>query len=64
MENIDYAIVIRTIGKAGEKYLKLLESIKKLVPQPQEIIVVLPEGYGKPTFIWITSNRYRIYIIL
>ena len=48
MENISYAIVIRTIGKANEKYLKLLESIKKLNPQPKEVIVVLPEDYNKP----------------
>lgn len=45
---IEYSVVIRTTGKAGEKYKKLLESVKKLVPQPKEIIVVLPEGYELP----------------
>lgn len=48
MEKIDYAVVIRTLGKANEKYQKLLDSIKNLKPQPREIIVVLPEGYDYP----------------
>lgn len=45
---IDYSVIIRTTGKAGEKYKLLLESIKALVPQPKEVIVVLPEGYELP----------------
>lgn len=45
---IDYSIIIRTTGKAGEKYSRLLDSITKLIPQPKEIIVVLPEGYAPP----------------
>lgn len=44
----DYSVVIRTMGKAGEKYQKLLDSIQRLDPQPREIIVVLPEGYELP----------------
>ena len=31
---MEYSIVIRTVGKAGEKYQKLLDSIKKLNVQP------------------------------
>lgn len=45
---IEYSVIIRTTGKAGEKYQKLLQSISKLQPQPQEVIVVLPEGYTLP----------------
>lgn len=45
---IDYSVIIRTIGKAGEKYQNLLNSIAALVPQPKEVIVVLPEGYDEP----------------
>lgn len=45
---IDYSVIIRTTGKAHEKYQKLLDSIEKLIPQPQEIIVVLPEGSQYP----------------
>ena len=45
---IEYSVIIRTIGKAGEKYQNLLHSIAGLVPQPKEVIVVLPEGYAEP----------------
>ena len=46
--DIDYSVIIRTIGKANEKYQKLLDSIANLSPQPKEVIVVLPEGYELP----------------
>ena len=46
--NIDYSVIIRTTGKAGEKYRALLDSIAALEPQPREVIVVLPEGYDLP----------------
>lgn len=46
--DINYSVVIRTIGKAGEKYKKLLTSIENLEPRPKEIVVVLPEGYEYP----------------
>jgi len=46
--DIDYSVVIRTLGTAGEKYQKLLSCIEKLEPKPKEVIVVLPEGYEKP----------------
>ena len=45
---IDYSVIIRTTGKAGEKYRKLLQSISALEPQPKEVIVVLPEGCKLP----------------
>ena len=45
---IEYSVIIRTIGMAGEKYQNLLDSIASLVPQPKAVIVVLPEGYGLP----------------
>lgn len=45
---IDYSVIIRTTGKAGEKYRRLLDSIAALEPQPREVIVVLPEGFDLP----------------
>lgn len=48
MEMIDYSVIIRTTGKAGVKYAKLLESIEGLTPRPREVIVVLPEGFELP----------------
>lgn len=48
MENLNYSVVIRTTGKAGAKYARLLASIEALEPRPREVIVVLPEGYALP----------------
>lgn len=43
-----YSIAIRTLGEAGEKYQKLLDSIRQSRLQPEKIIVVLPQGYDLP----------------
>lgn len=48
MKEIDYSVVIRTTGKAHEKYQALLNSIESLNVKPVEVIVVLPEGYELP----------------
>lgn len=48
MEKIDYSVIIRTTGQAGNKYQLLLNSINNLRPQPKEVIVVLPIGYKIP----------------
>lgn len=45
---LDYSVVIRTVGTAGEKYQRLLDSICKQTVKPKEILVVLPEGYALP----------------
>ena len=50
MREIDYSVVIRTTGKASEKYVALMNSINNLEPRPKEIIIVLPEGYPEPTY--------------
>lgn len=44
----NYSIAIRTLGKAGEKYRKLLSSIAESRLRPDKVIVVLPEGYEPP----------------
>lgn len=43
--NMEYSICIRTLGHGGEKYKKLIESIKKLSIQPKEVIIAIPKGY-------------------
>lgn len=55
---IDYSVIIRTTGKAHEKYQRLLNSIDKLEPKPKEIIVVLPEGNEKPIETLGTETYY------
>ena len=43
-----YSIAIRTLGRAGEKYRRLLDSIRGLTRKPEKIIVVLPHGFSPP----------------
>ena len=43
-----YTAVIRTLGKAGEKYQTLLDSLCAQTVQPREIIVYIAEGYPLP----------------
>lgn len=47
---LKYAVAIRTLGLSGEKYVRLLDSIKRQKIQPEQIIVVLPEGYEAPKY--------------
>lgn len=46
--NTGFSIAIRTLGKAGEKYSRLLESIQNSSRKPEKVVVVLPEGYAPP----------------
>lgn len=46
--NFSYSIYIRTIGKGGGKYTRLLRSIDAQTVRPAEVVVVLPEGYKPP----------------
>ena len=43
-----YSIAIRTLGRAGVKYRKLLDSIAESKIQPDKVIVVLPKGSQLP----------------
>lgn len=43
-----YSIYIRTLGKGGEKYTRLLRSIDAQTVRPAEVVVVLPIGYEPP----------------
>lgn len=45
---MEYSICIRTLGKGGEKYKKLINSINNLSIQPKEVLIVLPNGYEPP----------------
>lgn len=44
----DYTVVIRTLGKACDKYQYLLESLRSQSVKPQKIIVYIAEGYDIP----------------
>lgn len=44
----EYSAVIRTLGLAGDKYMRLLKSLECQTVKPKEILVVLAEGYSLP----------------
>ena len=43
-----YTVVIRTLGKAGDKFQKELDSLCTQTLQPEDIIVYIAEGYPLP----------------
>lgn len=45
---MNYTAVIRTLGKAGDKYRKLLDSLMSQTLKPEAIIVYIAEGYPIP----------------
>ena len=45
---LEYSAVIRTLGLAGDKYMRLLKSLDSQTIKPKEVLVVLAEGYELP----------------
>lgn len=45
MNKVSYSVVIRTLGNTGDKYKALLDSIDSQILKPEEVIVVIPNGY-------------------
>ena len=69
---MEYTVAVRTLGKAGDKYQRLLNSIDSLVPKPKEVIIALPHGYeipperlGYEKFIFCTKGMVsqRIHVL-
>lgn len=46
---MEYSVAIRTLGKAGDKYRRLLESINAQSCKPAKIVVYIADGYEIPT---------------
>ena len=44
----DYSVAIRTLGKAGESYQRLLNSLETQIHKPTDIFVYLAKGYDTP----------------
>ncbi len=44
----NYTAVIRTLGTAGDKYQRLLDSLVHQTHKPKKIVIYLAEGYPKP----------------
>lgn len=46
---MNYTVAIRTLGKAGEKYQRLLDSLCNQTVRPDRILVYIAEGYPLPS---------------
>ena len=46
--NFQYSVAIRTVGKAGEKYIQELESLHAQTIKPSHIYVHLAHGFERP----------------
>ena len=57
---MNYSVAIRTLGKAGDKYQTLLDSLQRQTIKPQGIYVYIAEGYSLPNET-IGEERY-IYV--
>ena len=60
---MEYTVVIRTLGKAGEKYQACLDSIENQLIKPKKIIVYIAEGYpipketiGKEQYVYVKKG--------
>lgn len=53
---MNYTVVIRTLGRAGEKYQRLLDSLCSQTVRPAKILVYIAEGYPLPKE---TCNKER-----
>ena len=47
---LTYSVAIRTLGKAGDKFRRELESVIKQTVQPEKVIAYIAEGYSRPDF--------------
>jgi glycosyltransferase involved in cell wall biosynthesis len=46
---MEYSVVIRTLGRAGEYYQRTLDSLKDQSIPPSDVIVYIEEGYERPS---------------
>lgn len=54
---LTYSIAIRTLGTAGDKFRRELESIARQTVQPQRVMVYIAQGYERPPFT-VGSEEY------
>ncbi len=60
MEKPEYCAVIRTIGRAGRMYQRLLDSLASQTIPPKKILVYLAEGFDKPMETIGTEQIVRV----
>ena len=54
-----YAVAIRTLGSAGEKFVAQLDSLHRLDPAPVSINVYIPHGYAVPPVPYSDVRFFR-----
>ena len=57
---ISYSIAIRTLGTAGDKFRRELETIARQSVQPQRVIAYIAQGYKRPEFQ--IGNEEYVYV--
>lgn len=55
--SFSYTIAIRTLGTAGDKFLRELQSIHHQTVKPDRVVVYIAEGYLRPNFT-VGSEEY------
>lgn len=60
---LTYSIAIRTLGTAGEKYLKELRSITRQTIKPDKVMVYIAQGFERPKeqigneeYVWVQKG--------
>lgn len=60
---LSYSIAIRTLGSAGDKFIRELESIKRQSTQPDKVVVYIAYGgvrpgfqIGKEEYVWVKKG--------
>lgn len=63
--NLTYSIAIRTLGTAGEKFRRELQSISAQTVQPEKVVVYIAKGYPRPEFtvgreeyVWVAKGMH------
>lgn len=55
-----YSVAIRTLGQAGEKFRREIESLHRQTIAPERIVVYIAEGYARPD--WQVGKEEYVYI--
>lgn len=61
-----YSVAIRTLGTAGDKYIRELESLHNQTVLPEKIVAYIAEGYERPKhqvgieeYVWVPKGMVR-----
>lgn len=72
MNQSRYSVLIRTLGTAGDKYLRTLQAIDCQTVKPEKGYVALPHGYvqpkeslgNRPTFMYRKVWWHSVLLLL